>query len=135
MSIFKFFDSFIRGKSINIFNYGNMSRNFTHVKDVVSYILNILGNAPKRNLLSNSFHNVLNIGSDDKIRLTYVIYIISRILKKKPMIKYIPMQKGDINITLADISETYSSTLIYPSIKIEEGIMEFYNWFKNYKTY
>ena len=142
MSLYIFVDKILKNKSINMFNYGKHSRDFTYIDDIVEGITKTINKIPKKNnkwgysskdnSTSEAPFQILNIGSGNKISLKKYIIIISKLLKKKVKIKYLPFQDGDIKETLSDISETKKYLNFRPKVNINDGIKKFVDWYRRY---
>lgn len=123
MALFLFTKAITEKKTIKVFNFGNMSRNFTYVKDIVSGILTVLD--------ADLPCGVMNIGGDKEEKLTRFIEVIEKNLGKKAKKKMMPMQPGDVPATVADIRKLRALGWS-PETRIEEGIRNFVNWYKEY---
>ena len=133
MALFKFCQSILNDQKIEIFNNGNMMRDFTYVDDVVSAIKKIiLLNSREKFFKSNEIYEILNLGSNNPVRLLKFVNIIEEKLNKKAKIDFKPLQPGDVIDTYADISLLKKRIKYKPSTSLEEGITEFINWYKNY---
>ena len=128
MSIFKFTKSLIDNSYIELYNNGNHSRDFTYVDDAVGLIYEIY----KKKSKLNKF-NVFNISNGKKVKITYVLdYLIKNLNVKKPKIKKLPLQIGDIDTTLSDTSFTNKFTHIHERTTIDKGLNRFIDWYKEY---
>lgn len=128
MSIFKFTQSLILNKPIELYNNGNHSRDFTYVEDAVSLIYAIYINRKK---IKNS--NIFNISNGNKIKITYMLDLLKKYLKiDKIIISKLPLQPGDINTTLSDTSYTNKFTKKYRRTPIEIGLKKFIKWYREY---
>ncbi|KKP96319.1 MAG: UDP glucuronic acid epimerase, extended SDR family [Candidatus Moranbacteria bacterium GW2011_GWD2_36_12] len=123
MALFLFTDAIIKGKTINVYNRGKMSRNFTYVDDITSGILTVLD--------KNMAYQVVNIGGDKEEKLTRFIEVIENNIGKKAMKKLLPMQPGDVPATVADIRKLRKLGW-KPTTRIEKGIENFVKWYKEY---
>ena len=123
MALFLFTDAIIKGKAINVFNKGNMTRNFTYVDDIVSGVMTVLD--------KNLACEVMNIGGDKEEKLTRFIEVIEENIGKKAEKKLLPMQPGDVPSTVADIKKLRKLGW-KPTTRIEEGIKNFVAWYKDY---
>ena len=123
MALFLFTDAIIKGETINVFNKGNMTRNFTYVEDIVSGIIAVLD--------KNLTCEVMNIGGDKEEKLTRFIEVIEENIGKKAKKKLLPMQPGDVPSTVADIKKLRKLGW-KPTTRIEIGIKNFVNWYKEY---
>ena len=142
MSLYIFVDKILKNKSINMFNWGKHSRDFTYIDDIVEGVTKTLNKIPKKNInwgssskdnsTSEAPFQILNIGNGEKISLKKYVTIISKMLKKKPKIKYLPFQDGDIKETLSDISETKKYLNYKPKTNINDGIKKFIDWYRKY---
>ena len=142
MALFKFVDSILNDKPIDIYNQGDMYRDFTYVEDLVHGIRLLINKIPensneknisKIDSLSNvAPYRVVNIGNSDKIKLLDFVYAIEEILGKKAIRNYMPMQKGDVTATWADSSLLKDLTDYSPKTNFKDGISEFVQWYKEY---
>ena len=142
MSLYIFVDKILKNKSINMFNYGEHSRDFTYIDDIVEGITKTINKIPKKNnkwgfsskdnSTSEAPFQILNIGNGNKISLKKYVIIISKLLKKKVKIRYLPFQDGDIKETLSDINETKKYLNFRPKTNINDGIKKFVDWYRKY---
>lgn len=123
MALFLFADGITKGKPINVFNHGKMSRNFTFVDDIVSGTIKAID--------ANLKCEIMNIGGDREETLTRYIEVLENCLGKKAKKKMLPMQPGDVPATVADIRKLRKLGW-KPTTRIEEGIKKFVEWYKNY---
>lgn len=130
MSIYKFCEKMISGESIEVFNKGNHKRDFTHIDDSVNFLKTII----KKRYNENG-HKIFNIASGKKIELMKIIRLIEKEMGFTAKIKFKKMQKGDVKETHACILETIKYTKLRPSRSISDGIREFVNWYKNFKSF
>lgn len=131
MSLFIFTKSIIAGEEIQVFNHGQMKRDFTYVDDIVSGIVSSLLNPPIREN-NKAPHRVLNIGNTHSENLMDFIGIIEKSVGKKALIKYMDMQPGDVPETFADITETTSAIGFEPTTVIAQGVPRFVSWYREY---
>jgi UDP-glucuronate 4-epimerase len=133
MSLFLFVKNILNNKTINVFNYGNHSRDFTYIDDIVNGIYLAIKRIPKKNTVTKTPpYKVLNLGNGNKVKLMTFIKEIEKNLKKKANIKYLKIQKGDIKETLSDILETKKYITYKPTVNVAEGVKKFINWYKAY---
>ena len=130
MALFLFTDSIIKGNPIKIFNYGNMSRDFTYIDDIVNGTVSAMDKCPAKN--DKIPHRVYNLGNDKPEKLVRLIELIEYHTGKKAIRKLESMQLGDVQNTLADIEESKQDLDFYPKIKIEEGVPLFIDWYRKY---
>lgn len=123
MALFLFTKAILNGETINVYNRGKMTRNFTYVDDIVSGIITVLD--------KNLAYDVVNIGGDKEEKLTRFIEVIEENLGKKAKKKLMPMQPGDVPSTVADIKKLRKLGW-KPTTRIEKGIKNFVGWYREY---
>lgn len=124
MSPFLFTNSIYNEKPIQVFNNGNMLRDFTYVDDIVNGIVSIVNKKLKYK------HNIYNIGCSEPVNLMDFIKEIERCLGKKANIIFKEMQKGDVVKTYADTTKLEKDFGYKPSIKLKDGIERFIKWWR-----
>lgn len=143
MALFKFTKGIIDGTPIDIYNNGEMWRDFTYVEDLVRGIDGLLGAVPQRpanpdsvsphdSLSSVAPFRVVNIGNSDKVRLIDFVEAIEEEVGKKAIRNYLPMQQGDVPATWANASLLQSLTGYRPTTSVREGIKQFVAWYRGY---
>ena len=126
MALHGFTNNIIKGRPIDVYGFGEMSRDFTYVQDIVNGVQLLIDK-----VLRSKSHEIYNIGSGESIPLMKFVNLIEENLERKANINYCDMHKADIRHTLADISEI--KKLGYrPMTNIETGIAEFISWYKQY---
>jgi UDP-glucuronate 4-epimerase len=123
MGVFKFVENIITGKTIEVFNHGNMRRNFTYIDDIVSGILTTLD--------ADLSYAVMNIGGDRDDALMEYIAAVEKASGKKAKTKMLPMQPGDVVSTVADIKKLRKLGW-KPTTRINHGVELFVRWYKEY---
>lgn len=123
MALFKFTKNIFSGKEIEVYNRGNMARNFTYIDDIVSGTIMVLDKCKG--------YNVMNIGGDRSEKLTRYIEVIEENVGKKAKKKMMPMQPGDVPVTFADIRKLRKLGW-KPTTRIEKGIKNFVEWYQEY---
>jgi len=143
MAYFKFARNIIEGKPIDIYNNGEMWRDFTYVEDLVRGIAGLIDAVPQRpekpqeitpgdSLSPAAPFRVVNIGNSDKVRLLDFIDAIEAEIGKKAIRNYMPMQQGDVPATWADASLLQSLTGYRPQTPFREGVASFVRWYRDY---
>jgi UDP-glucuronate 4-epimerase len=138
MAYFSFTKSILSGKPINLFNHGNMKRDFTFISDIVDGIIGTLNNVPSdyhnelNDVSNNTPYRVLNIGNSDSISLLTFVNILEDCLGKKANIIFKEMQDGDVYETFADIEYSKKAIGYSPKISIDKGLQEFISWYLSY---
>ena len=126
MALYKFTDKIIKNLEIDVYNNGNMKRDFTHIDDIVNGTISALNN--------NYKCEIFNLGNNKSEKLMDVIRIIEKKLGKSAKINYKPMQLGDVTNTYADISISKKKLNFNPKINIDDGITSLINWYKDYNN-
>ena len=140
MALFKFTKNILAGKPIDVYNNGEMWRDFTYVGDLVQGIRHLVDAIPggsetavDRDSLSNAApFRVVNIGNSESVKLTDFIKAIEEAVGKKAIYNYMPMQTGDVQATYADSSLIKALTDFQPSTPYKKGVLEFANWYQEY---
>lgn len=143
MAHFKFTKGILEGTPIDIYNNGDMYRDFTHVNDLVRGIRLLIDAAPVRpetredvpegdSLSPVAPYRVVNIGNSDKVRLLDYIEAIEDALGKKAVRNYMPMQTGDVPATWANADLLHTLTGYKPQTDVRVGIAEFVKWYREY---
>jgi UDP-glucuronate 4-epimerase len=124
MALFIFTKKILAGEPIEVYNHGNMKRDFTYVDDIVSGVISAL-NHPFD-------YEVFNLGNHRSENLMDFIGLIEENLGKKAEINFLPIQPGDVPETFADIDHAREKLGFEPTTTIEAGIKHFVDWYKNY---
>lgn len=142
MAYFLFTKSIIEEKFIEIFNYGNMRRDFTYIDDIVGGISSLLDKIPCSNPEwdrknpdpSTSFapYRIFNIGNNSPVELSKFIEILELKIGKKAVKKFLPMQPGDVQETWADIDDFIKEVGFRPTTSLDVGLEKFVSWYKEY---
>ncbi len=128
MAYYLFADAITKDKAIKVFNNGDLSRDFTHIDDIVIGVKSaILSDSPNKKL-----YELYNIGNNKPVVLTKFIESIEKYLGKKAIKKILPMQDGDVKKTWASISKIKKDYNFQNNVSLDKGIKEFINWFKVY---
>lgn len=131
MAYFKFANKIRNGEAIQIYNHGDMYRDFTYVDDIVTGIEHMLSNPPVKNE-SGDRYKVYNIGNHKPEQLMHFIEALEQALGKTAEKEYLPMQAGDVYQTYADVSELQRDFDFKPETTIEEGLSAFAAWYRMY---
>lgn len=128
MAYYKFTENIINGKTIEVYNQGNMYRDFTYIDDIVDGIVKSLDFIPKKEVP----YSIYNIGNNKPIKLNYFIELLEKYTNKKAKINYKEIQKGDLIKTNADINLITNEIGYNPKVTIEDGLKYFVEWYKSY---
>ena len=131
MAYFKFTKKILAGEPIQVYNRGDMMRDFTYIDDIVRGVENILCNPPEKNE-KGAFYKLYNIGNNKPVKLMDYIETLERCLGMEAKKEYLPMQPGDVYQTYADVTELMRDYDFKPDTSIEEGLQKFVDWYRNY---
>ncbi len=131
MAAFIFVKKILAGEPIQVFNHGDMRRDFTYIDDIVSGLLGCLDNPPEKDAEAPP-HRVYNIGNHRSEKLMDYIAVIEETIGMKAEIEFLPMQPGDVKETYADISDTRRDFGFEPKTSIREGVPRFVEWYRRY---
>ncbi len=142
LAYFKFVDAILKGQPIDIYNHGEMYRDFTHVGDLVRGIRLLIDAVPMRpvdgvveegdSLSPVAPYRVVNIGNSQKVKLLDFVEAIEEAVGQKAIRNYMPMQMGDVPATWADASLLQRVTGYRPHTDIRDGLAEFVAWYREY---
>ena len=137
MAYFKFANKLVKGEPIQIYNNGDMYRDFTYIDDIVEGIINVMQKAPEETK-DGAPYKVYNIGNSSPEKLLKFVEILETCLIKEGIIKepgrkeFLPMQPGDVYQTFADVRELEKDFGFKPSTTLTEGLTNFAKWYKGY---
>lgn len=143
LAYFKFTRAILDGDPIDIYNHGEMYRDFTHVSDLVRGIKLLIDIPPERPEDPNAItegdslspvapYRVVNIGNSDKVKLLDFVEAIETALDKKANRNYMEMQLGDVHATWANSDLLHRLTGYRPNTSLKEGLKEFVDWYRAY---
>ncbi len=128
MAYFLFTKSIEEGKKLNVFNHGDLYRDFTFIDDIVEGIINVLFGTPK----NQPPYKIYNIGNSSPVKLLDFIETIEKTLGKKAIKEFKEMQPGDVYKTFADVSDLEKDFAYHPDTPLEIGISKFVEWYKSF---
>lgn len=131
MAAYLFTDAIMKGQPINVFNHGNMKRDFTYIDDIVSGIIAALDRPPEPDARGVR-HRVYNLGNHKSERLLDYISIIEQALGKTAIKNMMDMQPGDVPESYADIAQSQADLGYQPTTSISVGLPKFIAWYKEY---
>ena len=142
MALFLFAEAARKGEAINVYNYGEMMRDFTYVDDIVEGILRATKHIPKKNTnwsgknpdssYSSAPYKVYNIGNNSPVKLMDFITAIENELGTEIKKNMLPLQAGDVPKTFANVEDLIRDVDYKPETTVEHGIKQFLNWYKIY---
>lgn len=128
MALFLFTKAILNSEPIDIFNFGNHSRDFTYIRDIIMGVINTLVVDSK----NKNLYKLYNIGNGNPVELLDFVSLIENNLNIKSIKNMLPIQPGDVAITYSNTDKLNKDYNYRPSTPIEEGIKLFINWYKNY---
>jgi len=142
MALFLFTRAILEGVPIQVFNHGNMQRDFTYIDDIIEGVVRIMARLPEPNPdwsgdrpdpgSANAPYRIYNIGNNNPVRLTDFIIAIETAIGKKAEKKFLDMQPGDVPATYADIDDLTRAVGFKPETSLEIGIDAFVHWYRAY---
>jgi UDP-glucuronate 4-epimerase len=142
MSLALFTRAILEGRAIDVFNHGEMERDFTYVDDIVEGVVRILDAVPLRDAsvdmtrpdpaTSYAPYRLYNIGNNRPVKLTVFIEMLEQALGRKALKNLLPMQPGDVPATYADIEDLRQAAGFAPSTPLEQGIARYVAWYREY---
>ena len=138
MAYFSFTRNILAKQTIDIFNNGNMRRDFTYIDDIIEGIVRVIAKPPQPELQSNPSnipvppHRIYNIGNNQPVKLLHFLEVLENCLGIKAEKRFLPMQPGDVIETYADIDDLMRDTGFKPETSIEIGLSRFVNWYRDY---
>jgi UDP-glucuronate 4-epimerase len=127
----------VRGEPIQIYNRGDMYRDFTYIDDIVMGVADVMGRIPNETK-DGVRYKIYNIGNSHPEPLGYFVETLERVLMEEGVIdkptehELLPMQPGDVYQTYADVSDLERDFDFKPSTPLEEGLRQFARWYKGY---
>ncbi|MBR6770585.1 MAG: SDR family NAD(P)-dependent oxidoreductase [Lachnospiraceae bacterium] len=134
MACYKFAKQIMAGEPIQIYNQGDMYRDFTYIDDIIQGMENILCTPPVPDSLGTCC-KIYNIGNNRPEKLMDFISVLEKYLGREAKKEFLPMQPGDMYQTYADVSELVRDFGFKPATTMDEGIKRFASWFKEYHGY
>ncbi|MFO8236556.1 MAG: NAD-dependent epimerase [Bacteroidales bacterium] len=142
MALFKFTKAILDDKPIDVYNHGEMQRDFTYIDDIVDGISKVSQNTPLPNknwsgkapdpFSSMAPYKVYNIGNSSPVHLMDFIHAIENSLGREAQKNYLPLQPGDVPKTWADVENLKNDMGYQPTTSVKEGVIKFIDWYRNY---
>jgi UDP-glucuronate 4-epimerase len=142
MALFLFTKAMLEDRPIDVFNHGQMVRDFTYVDDIADGVVRVLDRPATADAAydptnpdparSNAPYRVFNIGNNDPVKLMSFIEAIEASLGKSAVKNFLPMQDGDVPATSADVSELEQWTGFKPNMPVRDGVGRFVDWYRSY---
>lgn len=142
MALFLFTKAILADRPIDVFNNGNMVRDFTYIDDIVEGVYRVIQKPPTPNpdwngdnpdpATSNCPYRIYNIGNNNQVELLRYIEVLEECLGKKAKKNFLPMQPGDVPATYANVDDLVRDMDFKPGTPIEDGIRRFVEWYREY---
>jgi len=142
MALFRFTHGILAGEPIPVFNEGRMVRDFTYIDDIAEGVLRVLDHPAQPDPAWNGDdpdparsyapYRVFNIGNNQPVDLLTYISLIEKHVGRKARMDLLPMQPGDVQSTMADVSELQQAVGFRPRTSVDEGVARFVEWYKEY---
>ncbi|HIF9251106.1 TPA: NAD-dependent epimerase [Photobacterium damselae] len=142
MALFKFTNAIMEGKEIDVYNHGDMRRDFTYIDDIVEGVMRIQDVIPESNpdwtvetgspATSSAPYRVYNIGHGSPVKLMDYIEALEEALGIEAKKNFMDMQPGDVYMTYADTEDLFNATGYKPEVKVKEGVKAFVDWYCSY---
>lgn len=142
MALFKFTKAIVEGKQIDVYNNGNMQRDFTYIDDIVEGVIRIQDVIPQKNddwtvetgspATSSAPYKIYNIGNGNPVKLMEFIEALEESLGVEANKNFMPMQPGDVYATYADTQDLFDVTGYKPSMSVKQGVANFVDWYREF---
>ena len=132
MSPILFADAISQGKTIQVFNHGDMQRDFTYIDDIVEGVMRVLDKTATPEANSQAPHRIFNIGNNQPEKLMDFIAMLENSFGKTAQKEFLPMQVGDVKATYADTSRLENWVGFKPYTPLKVGVQRFVDWYKKY---
>lgn len=142
MALFKFTKAIVNGETIDVYNNGDMRRDFTYIDDIVEGIIRIQDVVPAKTTdwtvesgspaTSSAPYKVFNIGHGSPVKLMDFIESLETSLGIEAKKNFMPMQPGDVYATYAETEDLFDATGYTPKVKVQEGVQAFVEWYRDY---
>ncbi|MBI5100927.1 MAG: NAD-dependent epimerase [Nitrospirae bacterium] len=144
MAYFLFTKAILEGRPIDVFNHGQMQRDFTYIDDITEGVVRVMDRVPAPDpdwsaaspdaASSTAPYRLYNIGNNKPVHLVHFIEVLEKCLGRKAEMRMLPMQAGDVAMTYADIDDLVRDTGFRPVTTIEEGLGKFVGWYTEYMS-
>jgi UDP-glucuronate 4-epimerase len=132
MSPFLFADAIINDKPIQVFNHGDMLRDFTYIDDIVEGVIRVLDKPATPSTSTGAPYRLFNIGNNQPEKLMDFIGLLENAFGKTAQKTFLPMQAGDVKATYADTSALDAWVGFKPNTPLQVGVGKFVGWYKNH---
>lgn len=131
MALFKFTEAMLKGRAIDLYNQGEMARDFTYIDDIVEAIFRLLSKPPAGEARRGA-NRLFNIGRGSPVALLEFVECLQSALGIKAQRNFLPMQEGDVVRTWADVSALAAHIGFSPQVSVDVGVQAFVEWYRAY---
>lgn len=131
MALFKFTQAMLAGEPVDIYNHGEMARDFTYIDDIVESILRLRLRPPEA-VDSEPAHQIFNIGRGQPVKLLEFVDCLEAALGLRAERRYLPMQAGDVPQTWADVTALTRWIDFQPQVSVDTGVQAFVDWYREH---
>ena len=132
MALFLFTEAILKGKPIEVYNHGEMARDFTYIDDICEGVVKVIEGSVEKRKASSQLYKVYNIGNSRSEKLMVFIEAIEQALGITATKKMLPLQPGDVPATWANVDDLIEDYNYKPDTPIKEGIQQFIAWYRDY---
>jgi len=142
MALFLFTSAMLENRPIDIYNFGDMERDFTYIDDIIEGVIRVMKRIPDPNpqwstenpdpATSAAPFKLYNIGNNNPVKLLNLIQVLEACMEKKAKKNFLPIQAGDVPATFADVENLIKDVGFKPATPIEEGVKKFVSWYQGY---
>ena len=136
MAYFKFTKAILAGKPIDVYNHGDMLRDFTYIDDIIEGVVRIIDRIPQPQVntttTAQASYKIYNIGNNQPVTLRRFITALETALGQKAVENHLPMQPGDVPVTYANVDDLIADVGFKPATEIEDGLERFVRWYRDY---
>ena len=136
MAYFKFTKAILAGKPIDVYNHGDMLRDFTYIDDIIEGVVRIIDRTPQPQVNATTTvqapYKIYNIGNNQPVTLRRFITALETALGQKAVENHLPMQPGDVPVTYANVDELIVDVGFKPATEVEDGLERFVRWYRDY---
>ena len=137
MAYFKFTQAILAGKPIDVYNHGDMLRDFTYIDDIIEGVVRMIDRIPQPQVnamtTGQAPYKLYNIGNNQPVTLRRFITALETALGQKAVENHLPMQPGDVPVTYADVDELIADVGFKPATEVEDGLERFVRWYRDYQ--
>jgi UDP-glucuronate 4-epimerase len=142
MALFLFTRAILEGRPIELFNHGQMRRDFTYIDDIIEGVVRVIDRPPEGDAgwsgdrpdpgTSRAPYRIYNIGNHEPVELNRLVATLEACLNRKAQVNLMPMQPGDVPASFADVDDLVRDVGFKPATAIETGVAKFVDWYRDY---